>query len=110
MLYERLSFHIRHGEKHEVVHFVHRVDRHDVGVREACGGLCLTQETLLQRGLRGVLRREQLERHGPIERDLVRQVHDAHATAAELLDERVAAHEYFLECQGFKIRRCQPFA
>jgi hypothetical protein len=83
---KRLSLHIRHREEYEVVYLVHRVDRYDVRVGELRGRLSLTKEAIPQVGLCGVFRRKELERHRPVESNLVRQIHDAHATAAELLN------------------------
>ena len=72
-------------------------DGHDVRMRERGGGLRLAQERLAQLGALGERGREDLDRDGPSEPDLAREVDDAHAAAADLAVERVLAGERGLE-------------
>ena len=90
---ERLAVDERHDEEHDVVDVVHGKDRNDVRVRQFGGGARFVQEALLERGLTGQMRLENLERHRPLECDVLREVHDSHAAAAELPLQRVASPE-----------------
>jgi len=69
---KRLAIDERHDEEHDVVDFVDGKDRNDVWVRELGGGARFVQKALLERWLAGEMRLENLERYGPLQRDVLR--------------------------------------
>jgi len=87
---------VGHREEDEVADLVDRVDRYDVGVRELGGRARLTEKALPESRLGRELGGQKLQRHGPVERDLVRQVDDAHPAAADLPLEGVSSDERLL--------------
>ena len=69
---ERLAINERHDEEHDVADFVDGKDRDDVRVRELGGGARFLQEALLECWLTGEMRLQKLERHGPLQRYVLR--------------------------------------
>jgi hypothetical protein len=68
-------------------------DRHDVRVRQLRRRPRLAQEPLAVRRVGGPLARQHLDRDRPLEPEVARQQHDAHAAAPELALDRVLAPE-----------------
>ena len=66
-------------------------DRHDVGVVQACRRPRFPLEPLPLLQVGSQLLRQDLERHMPAQRDLLRLIHDAHAPAADLAQDAVVA-------------------
>ena len=98
-LRERLAVYVGHGEEHEVADLVDREDGNDVWVTELRGGARLAQESVPQILVPSLARRQQLDGDGAVEPHLARQIHHAHASAAELPLQRVAPHEGGLEVE-----------
>ena len=73
------------------------VDRHDVRMRQARGRPRLSDETRAHPVVARELRRQKLDRHRALEGDVVGEEDDAHAAAAELTLDRVAAGDGVLE-------------
>ena len=63
------------------------VDRHDVGVVQAGGGLGLELEPLQLLGVQRRGQRQDLQRHPAVERELLGLVDDAHAAPADLAED-----------------------
>src|SRR5207302_9899951 len=70
-------------------------------MREPGGGARLLEEALALVGAGGEVRRKQVDGDGAVERHIAGQEHDAHAAAAELALDRIAAGEQLLEGQEF---------
>jgi len=96
-LTERPPVDVRHREEDEVADLVDRVDRHDVGVRQLGRRARLTEKALPECRLGRELGGQELQRHGPVERDLVRKVDDPHPAAADLPLEGVPSDERLLK-------------
>jgi hypothetical protein len=77
----------------------------DVGVRQSRRGARLAQEALAQVRLTRERRRQQLDRHVPVERQIAREHHDPHATAPELVLDREAAAARVLEGAELRVER-----
>src|SRR5205823_6407153 len=67
------------------------VDLHDVVMDELRGGVGLAREAGDERGVAAPLGPHDLQRNVAVERDLPGQVHGAHAAAAQLPEDLVAA-------------------
>ncbi len=84
-----------HGDIGGAIASAHVVDRDDVGMIEAPGGLGFAEEPLFE--CRGLLRRQVeadgLDGHGAIDQRVARLVHDAHRAAAEFPGDFVAAKQ-----------------
>jgi hypothetical protein len=78
-------------------HFAHAMDGDDVRVREAGRHAGLSQESLARLRVAGEVRGQDLDGDVAIELHVAREVHDAHAAAAELALERVFAGQGSLE-------------
>ena len=81
---------VAHGEVELPVGLAGVVDRDDVGMLERGSEARLDEEALAKPAILGKAWREQLERDGSLERDVVGAVDDAHATAPEQLLDAVA--------------------
>jgi len=90
-LVEGLAVDGRHREEDEVVDLVHRMDRHDVGMRQLRRRPGLTEEPLAHSVVGGEGGWQELQRHRSVEGDLVRQVDDTHPPAPQLPLQGVAA-------------------
>ena len=71
-------------EEHLAADFVGAMNRDDVRMRQPRGRPRLAQEALANVGSSGEMRRQRLDRDHPVEPQVARQVHDAHAAAADL--------------------------
>ncbi len=80
-----------HGDEQAAVDFPDVVDRHDVGIVEACRGAGFAAEPLLELGILGEVREQHLQRDGPADGGVMGTPHLAHATATQQLDQLVAA-------------------
>ena len=81
-----------HGDEHAaVLAFSDLVDGADVGVVEDRGGLGLVDEALAGLGVVRELGREELERDGAAELEIVGLVDDAHSAPADLAEDAVLA-------------------
>ncbi len=80
-----------HGHVQASFDFSDVVDRHDMGVVEACGGACFAAEALVELGVLGVVGQQHLQRHHPVDFGVVRPPHLTHAAAPEQLDQLVSA-------------------
>ena len=67
------------------------MDGDDVGVGQPGRGARLAQESRTALRGRGEYRRQQLDGHQPVECEVPRQEHDAHAAAAQFALDGVAA-------------------
>jgi len=76
-----------HGVEVDAVLFAGGVDRHDVAVVQAGGGLGLAVEALHRGGGQARPRGQDLQRHPAVERGLPRLVDDAHAAAPQLAND-----------------------
>ena len=79
---EILTLDEAHRDPQLTVRLPRRVHRHDVGVVERRRQPSLTQEPLPETPISRQLRRDQLQRHPPVEPQVVRQIHDAHPATA----------------------------
>ena len=66
------------------------VDRHDVRVLERHGELRLAGEAVVEALIEGQLRRDELQRDGPLQPQVVGPVDDAHAALADQLLDSIA--------------------
>jgi len=71
---------------------------------ELRGGARFAQETVAQVRITGVVRRQQLDRHEPVEPDLTGEIHDPHSAAPELALQRITAGERGLELEEKAVR------
>ncbi len=92
-----LAVDVGHRDEHDRLARLDGMDRHDVRMRETGRGACLAQESLAKHGLRRHHRGEQLERHGPFEREIASEQDDSHPAAAKLALDRVAPRDRALE-------------
>jgi hypothetical protein len=90
---QRLAVDVRHREIRERAGLVGVQRRHDVRVRQLRRRPRLAEEPLAVRGVGGPRARQHLDRHRPLEPEVAREQHDAHAAAAELAFDRVLAAE-----------------
>ncbi len=77
---------------------------------EPGGGARLAQEPVARLGARRELRRQELDRDEAVERHVAREEHDAHAAAAQLALDGVAAGEDLLEreeLRSSRVRSCR---
>src|SRR6185437_10840277 len=102
-LAERFPFDVRHHEEDEAARLAYAVDGDDVRVRELRRRARLAQEALAISGARGERRGKELDLDESLELDFAREVHNAHATAAQLAIERVLAGERLLEGEEFRV-------
>ena len=91
------ALHERHGDEDESAALSHGVDRDDVRMCEAGGGLRLAQEGIAQIGARGERGGEDLDGDGAREPHLAGEIDGAHPAAAQFAVERVLAGESGLE-------------
>jgi hypothetical protein len=89
---ERLALDERHGEPEAPRRFARVVDRQDVGMLQAGGEADLALKALGPEGGRE-LGEEDLEGDGAVVAEVLGQIHDGHAAAAELALERIAIGE-----------------
>ena len=91
---ERLPLDVlHHDERPPVRRGADVVDRADAGMVERGRGPRLLDETAFRRGVAGTARRHELDRHGPIEIQVLREEHLAHAARAERADDLVFREE-----------------
>jgi hypothetical protein len=92
-LQQRLAVHQLHGHEDLGVVLVHVVDGHHVGMGQPGHGLRLAQQPGPARGHLGasvwISRRQQLQRHLPVQHRVVRGVHHPHAALAQGLQHHV---------------------
>ena len=81
---------VAHGEVELPVGLAGVMDGDDVGMLERGSEARLDEEALAKPAILGKAWREQLERDGSLERDVIGAVDDAHATAPEQLLDAVA--------------------
>ena len=79
--------------------FLDRVNRDDVGVRQAGRGPGLPEEAVPGLIVERHGLRKELDRHQSVERHIPREQHDAHTAPAKLTLDRIPAGDRFLECQ-----------
>ena len=70
-------------QKELAVSLPHRIDRKDTRVVDRGREVGLAHEPVAESGIAGKPRRDQLQRHGAVECELGRAIHDAHAAAAD---------------------------
>jgi hypothetical protein len=100
-----LALHVAHHEEDDVAVRLDGVHGHDVGVRQSGRRACLTQEALAEVRLTRERRRQQLDRHVPVERQIARENHDAHAAAPELVLDGEAAPARVLQGAELRVER-----
>src|SRR2546425_3121586 len=86
------------------------VNRADVRVVESGSGLRLALETVQSLRISGYLVRQELQGHKAVQLDVLGLVHDAHASAAQLLDNAIvrdglAEHRRNAMAYGFRCQR-----
>ena len=81
---ERAPLHVPHDEVRQVVGFVHRVDRDDVGMIERGDRAGLAPEPLARLRIGDVLWRHDLDGHAALQRKIAREIYDAHTTLPQL--------------------------
>ena len=86
---QRLAFQVLHDQVLGVAFAAHVVQRADVWMRELRDRLRLPLETLADLGRGGKMRRQDLDRHRPVESGVPRPVHLSHAARAERRDDLV---------------------
>src|SRR5213593_4140881 len=101
-----LARHIRHGEEDEVAHFVHRIDRHDVGVRQLGGRARFAQEALAACLVRRQLRRQQFDGDQPVEPQVPREVNVSHPSMADGFADVVPSGERLPDGRETRFRCC----
>ena len=72
-----------HGQEHSAVHVFNGMDGDDVRVVEGCDGASLAFEALPVLGIRGRLRREQLEGDVTLQLQVARPIHLPHAAGSD---------------------------
>jgi hypothetical protein len=75
------TLHVAHGDEQQAICLAGLVDRHDVGVVDRRRQLRLAQEALAERLIVGEAGGEQLQRNGPPQPAILREVDHAHAAA-----------------------------
>ena len=95
---EALARHFVHDVVEETVGRAGRVDGDDVGVAEPGDGARLGQEAADDRGVRGELGMDDLDRDSAVERGVGREKDDPHASASQLPLEPVLRLERALKC------------
>ena len=86
----------RHHEEHEIPDFVDRINRDDVRMTQLGGRLRLAQKPRPDVTPERQLRRQQLDRHEPLEALVLGPVHNAHATTTDLLIQFIGGTERLL--------------
>ena len=92
-LLQRPSGDVLHHEVIEPGFALDPVDRNDVGMVELGGGLGFLLEARDQLGVVRHLRRQHLDRHLPLQRQVLGQEHDRHASASQQAGDLVAPGE-----------------
>ena len=95
---KRLAVDVLHDDEVRVLALAPVVDRNDVGVGEVCCCLGFPTEPLDERGVRGELGEEHLDRDGPVKQQVLRQVNLGHAAARDVAHQLVAVAEDFRRC------------
>ena len=85
-----LALDVCHGKEHESADLFDGVNRNDVGVGELGGGTRLTQEPFAEFRIGCLRGRQQLDRDGPVQPHLSREIHDPHPAAPQLALQRIA--------------------
>ncbi len=101
---QRLAVDESHHEERELGVLFDRVNRHDVRVGQPCRRPRLANETRAILGVERQGRWQELDGDRPLERDVPREKHDAHAAAAELADDGVPSGDHTLQCDQFRRR------
>ena len=83
-LLQRCATHVAHDEEVQPLGVPHRIDRNDVGMVQLSDGDRLVPEAVDHALPQQQARRDQLDRHLAVERDLVGQEHGRHPASAEL--------------------------
>ncbi len=107
---ERFAVHQRHDEKDVPVELVGAMDRHDARMRQAAGGASFAKEPFADLRIAGEMRRQRLDRDGPIELHISRGVDHAHASAPDFALELILAGERGGEAKevvGLRVRRSE---
>jgi len=86
---ERVAIDELGGDVEIAVDLLERVDRADAGMRERGGRARLAPQALTLSRIADQMRRERLERDGPSQLPLGRQIHASHPAASQLADDRV---------------------
>ena len=89
LILHRVAFEVGHGEECLSLGLVDLVNRADVGVVELCRRFGFALETLPALFVAQQMRRQEFERHGPIEFRIFGLVNNTHPTFAELLGDLV---------------------
>src|SRR5207245_9789994 len=95
---ERLALDVRHDVVEEAFRLSRIVQRQDVGMTEARGGLDLPEKPLAAEGGRE-LRRQHLDRHRPIVLQVPGEVDGCHPSAAELALDSIATGDSGLKAK-----------
>ena len=95
---------VRHDDVHEAATLAGGIDGNDVRVTQPRDRLRFAEKGLAQIGASGERRRQHLDRDGPSQPRLAREIDDAHAAAAELPLERVLAGQCFLHRDEIDVR------
>jgi len=90
-LAERCAVDVLHGDQADTADLLHRVDRHDVRVRQGGDRSRLLLEARQAGRVRGELRRQDLDGDATTEALVLGQIDLAHGTRAELLEDLVWA-------------------
>ena len=95
---ERSSWNVFHDEVQDLLVFLHRVDGNDVRVTERGGGPCLALESLDHPFAHEQQRRRQyLDRHLAVQREVVGQVHGGHPAMTQFGEDLVRAERRLTE-------------
>ncbi len=86
---QRLAFEVLHGDERSAVLLADIVDRADMWMVQRRCGLGFTLEATERIGIGGEVLRNELERNGTMQPRIFGFVDDAHAAAAELLEDAV---------------------
>ena len=100
-LCQRLAIDEAHHEAEHGTALLDGVHRHDVGVRERRGRPGLAEEAFAELRPDGQLRRQHLDGHGPVEREIAGEIDRAHAAATELALDGVTGAQGALDFFGF---------
>ena len=99
-LAERLAGYIVHDIEKEILARTCRMHRHDVGVSQPGDGPGFRQEAAGESFVGGELGVNDLDRHVAVERGIPGAVHDAHASAPDLVPQLVLGAEGELQAAG----------
>src|SRR6266850_3351734 len=105
---EVLSLYEAHRDHDVLISFEHRIDRNDVRMIETRRELRLGPQTHAKSLVRSELGREHLERDGPFEPQVLREIDDPHPAAPEHALDSIAeefASDSEFACAGHRVPR-----